>query len=261
MIDITSNNISSIKEVLAFFGITESTLSEAEKSALDEKGYLVLPDLLDKAWVDRLRTTFEQLIQEEGPRAGTEYKPETGARRLFDLVNKGEVFDGCYTHPKVLAAAYYIIGGELKINSLNGRDVLPGNGNQALHADWGARELNEPYHIINSIWLLDDVTRANGATRLVPGTHRLAGKPADYVSDPSADHPQQILFEAPAGSIMVYNAHLWHGGTQNKSNLFRRVLHQAYVAREYPQQLDQQKFIRKTTLARISPAARYLLDV
>lgn len=161
----------------------------------------------------------------------------------------------------MLAAVYHIIGREFKVTSLNGRDALTGSGNQLLHADWGPRELNEPYHIVNSIWLLDPVTEANGATRLVPGTHRLAGCPADYLVDSEANYPGQILFEAPAGSVLVYNAHLWHGGTQNRTNLHRRVLHPAYIAREYPQQLDQRKYIRSSTYDRISPAARYLLDV
>ncbi len=105
------------------------------------------------------------------------------------------------------------------------------------------------------------MTRDNGATRLVPGTHRLAGRPADYITDIRAEHPEQILFEAEAGSVMVFNSHTWHGGTQNTSGRPRRVLHSAYVAREHPQQLTQQKFIRQTTYDRISPAARYILDV
>ena len=105
------------------------------------------------------------------------------------------------------------------------------------------------------------MTAINGATRLVPGTHLLAGRPADYVADINADHPEQILLEGEAGTVLVYNAHLWHGGTRNTTGLHRRVLHPAYIAREFPQQLDQRKYIRQSTFERISPAARYLLDV
>jgi ectoine hydroxylase-related dioxygenase (phytanoyl-CoA dioxygenase family) len=257
----TSTKITKIEEALAFFGVTQTTLSSEEKRSLDEMGYIIYPNLLDKAWVDRLRETFERLVREEGARAGSEFNQENGACRLADLVNKGEVFDGSYTHPKVLAAAYHVIGRAFKITSINGRDALPGSGHQALHADWGPRNLIEPYHILNSVWLLDDMNARNGATRLVPRTHLLAGRPADYLEDPAATHPDQILFEAPAGSVLVYNAHVWHGGTQNTNGQPRRVLHSAYIAREHPQQLDQRKFIRQSTYDRISPAARYLVDV
>jgi ectoine hydroxylase-related dioxygenase (phytanoyl-CoA dioxygenase family) len=257
----TSAGISNIQDALAYFGVTETTLSSEEKQSLDEKGYIIFPGLADKAWVDQLRETFARLVQEEGAKAGAEFNQEEGACRLADLVNKGEVLDGVYTHPKVLAAAYHVIGTEFKIMSLNGRDALAGTGHQDLHADWKSRELNEPYHICNSVWLLDDMNRDNGATRLVPGTHHLAGRPADYITDVRAEHPQQVLFEAGAGSVLVFNSHTWHGGTQNTSGLHRRVLHSAYVAREYPQQLNQQKFIQKVTWDRISPAARYILDV
>lgn len=253
--------VTKIEDVLAYFGVTDTTLSEAEKAALDEKGYLIFPGLIDKTWIDQLRVTVARLLEEEGSNAGIEFNQEEGAARLSDLANKGAIFDGCYTHPKVLAAAYYIIGREFKVTSINARDALPGKGHQALHADWGPREPGEPYHIVNSIWLLDPMTKANGATRLVPGTHRLPGRPADYISDTGAPHPEQILLEGPAGTVLVYNAHLWHGGTRNSSSLPRRVLHPAYIAREFPQQLDQAKYIRKSTLERISPAARYLLDV
>ncbi len=253
--------VNTIEEALAALGVTDETLSQAEKEALDEKGYLFLPGFIEQSWLERLRETFERLVEEEGAQAGGEFEQEEGATRLADVVNKGAVFDGCYTHPKLLAAAYYIMKRDFKIMSLNGRDANLGSGHQALHADWGKRELNEPYHIVNSVWVLDPMTKDNGATRLVPGTHRLAGKPADYVADPSADHPGQVLLEAPAGSVVIFNAHTWHGGTQNTNGQHRRVLHVAFTAREYPQQLDQQKFIRQDTYDRISPAARYILDV
>ncbi len=136
----TSARIDNISEALAFLGVTDTTLSDEEKQSLDEKGYIIFPGLLDKAWVADLRDTFERLVQEEGEKAGTEFKQEEGACRLADVVNKGEVFDGCYTHPKVLAAAYHVIGREFKIMSLNGRDALPGTGHQDLHADWGPRQ-------------------------------------------------------------------------------------------------------------------------
>ena len=250
-----------IEEVLAYFGVTSTTLDETEKAALDEKGYLILPGLIDKSWLGQLKIAVARLLEEEGSKAGIEFRQEEGAARLADLANKGAVFDGCYTHPKVLAAAYYIIGREFKVTSINARDALPGKGHQALHADWGSRQLNEPYHIVNSIWLLDPMTKANGATRLVPGTHRLPGSPAGYMSDTCAPHPEEILLEGQPGTVLVFNAHLWHGGTRKSNSLPRRVLHTAYIAREFPQQLDQIKFIRESTIERISPAARYLLDV
>ncbi|MDB5084060.1 MAG: hypothetical protein JWN30_946 [Bacilli bacterium] len=253
--------ITAIEEALAALGVTESTLTADEKHALDEQGYVVFHDLIDQETLEKLRNKYEELMEKEGNSAGTEFHQEAGARRLSDLVNKGEAFDLCYTHPKLLAVAYHVIGRAFKLHSINGRDALPGQGHQGMHSDWKGREENEPYHAINTIWLLDDFTVENGATRFVPGTHKLAGRPADYMQDTQAAHPEEQLVIAKAGAVFAYNVHLWHGGTLNRTSQTRRVLHPSFVAREFKQQLNQREYIRKSTYDRISPAARYLLDV
>jgi len=70
-----------------------------------------------------------------------------------------------------------------------------------------------------------------------------------------------VLLTAPAGTVVVFNSHLWHGGTQNRSNRPRRVLHSYFARRSRGQQLDQKKYAQPGTLARLSTAARFILDV
>jgi len=79
--------------------------------------------------------------------------------------------------------------------------------------------------------------------------------------DPGATHPDEVRLIAPAGTVVVFNSHLWHGGTQNRSDQPRRALHSYFTRRANGQQLDQKKYIRPETLAPLSPAARYILDV
>jgi ectoine hydroxylase-related dioxygenase (phytanoyl-CoA dioxygenase family) len=248
-------------DALESLGAGPGALTERERQALDESGYVVFPALVSPEWLDRLRTQFDLLSEREGGAAGSEVGQERGARRLSDLVNKGDVFDGLYTQPKVLAAVAHVLGRPFKLSSLNARDALPGDGNQALHVDWRARAENEPFAVVNSIWMLDAFTDLNGATRVVPGTHRRAGAPRDHLADPAAPYPDQVLLTGPAGTVAVFNAHLWHGGTTNRTEGTRRAIHCYFTAREFPQQSDQKEFVRKRTWDRISPAARYILDV
>jgi ectoine hydroxylase-related dioxygenase (phytanoyl-CoA dioxygenase family) len=70
-----------------------------------------------------------------------------------------------------------------------------------------------------------------------------------------------VLLTAPAGTVVVFNSHLWHGGTKNRSDRPRRALHSYFGRRSRGQQLDQKKYARPETLARLSPAARFILDV
>ena len=249
-----------ITQALADLGAHPNLLSDQERNDLDEKGFVVLNDIIDPEWLERLRTRFEELCEKEGVHAGTEVHQEQGTRRLSDLPNKGEVFDRVYTHPRVLAAIHHVIGREFKLSSLNARAALPGQGLQGLHADWG-EDYDGRFHVCNSVWLLDEFSRENGCTRLVPGTHK-GLNPGNTEIDRMAAHPDEEYIIAPAGTVAVFNSQTWHGGTLNSSSdLQRRAMHCYFTARENGQQLNQAEYMRLSTWKRIAPAARYILDV
>lgn len=102
---------------------------------------------------------------------------------------------------------------------------------------------------------MDDFTVENGATRLVPGTHLLTAKPEKYMLQPNYTHPKQISAVASAGSVLIFNGHLWHSGMINQSKGHRRVLNCFWSA------LDAMYFTNQPSeeLEQLSPAARYLL--
>src|SRR5215207_4610663 len=197
-----------IYDALHDFGVRDDTLAPEEKAALDQNGYLALKDVLSAAQLATMSERLAQLLVAEGANAGTEVHQEAGTDRLSDLINKDAVFDVCFTNPRLLAAMAYVLGGEFKLSSLNFRAALPGSGLQDLHADWGEAVTPGDYHVCNSIWLLDDFTEKNGATRVVPGTHRSGNRPGDEMSKPSDTHPNEIRLIAPAGTVGVFNSHL-----------------------------------------------------
>ena len=244
-------------------------LTEDEKQFLDSEGYLSLGMLLSDDQFAAVQQHVGELIQEEGDQGGHElfdskhikHPKEEGADRLANLVNKGQVFDLLYTHPKLLAAVTHVLGSEIKLSSLNYRAAKPGKGLQKLHVDWKVAVEPGEYKVCNSIWLLDDFSAANGATRLVPRSHLCGKVPSDEMDDPEATHPDEIILDAPAGTVVVFNSHIWHGGTTNKTEHYRRAIHAYFCARNQPQQTPQKELIRHETLDRISPQARWLLDV
>ncbi len=259
-----------IHAALHSLGVREDTVTAEEKTFLDEKGYLPLPGILTPAEVQALRERLQALEEEEGEDAGKEVHQEAGAVRLANLVNKGPLFDVCWTHPKALAAIAHVLGGDLKLSSLNARAALPGHGLQALHTDGAQRIPGVPpmptdsrtrYYVCNSIWLLNDFTPTNGATRLIPGSHKLGQDPRQLLDDALAPHPDEILVLGQAGTVVIFNSHAWHGGTVNRSNRPRRALHSYFCRRNLPQQLDQRAYLRPETAARLSEAQRLVLDV
>ena len=256
-------------DTLVDLGVHDNTLSAAEKDFLDQNGFLNLGPLLTPHQVERINAKIHSLMTSEGEQAGSElldspyirHPKEAGADRLADLVNKGDVFDVFYTHPKVLAGIAHVLGRSIKLSSLNYRAAKPGMGLQKLHVDWHEAVAPGEFKVCNSIWLLDNFSKENGATRIVPGTHRSGVMPQDTLKDPEASHPDEVIIEAPAGSVFIFNSHAWHGGTANHTENVRRSIHSYFCRSDQPQQVDQSRYIKKETLDRLSKAAVEILGL
>ena len=249
-----------IGTALRELGACPQQLSAAQKARLDEDGFLPLPGILSAGQLQSIRARLAELHAAEGQGAGGEVHQEEGTDRLADLVNKDPVFEVCFTSPRVLAAIAHVLG-DFTLSSLNARAALPGHGQQRLHADWGVAVRPGDYRVCNSIWLIDDFTEFNGATRVVPGSHRSARLPREVMADPTGPYPGEVKLLGSAGTVVIFNSHLWHGGTVNATGRPRRALHSYFCRRGLKQQLDQRAYMRPETLARLSPAARYVLGV
>jgi len=236
------------------------TLSTSEEEQLDERGYLLLPGFMDHALLTELRERVGQLFDEEGDAAGLEFRQEPGCRRLANLVDKGEVFRRIVTLPRLLEYVRHVLGPEIKLSSLNARSVLPrGAGGQPLHADMAAIADEQGYWVCNTVWMLDAYTTENGALRVVPGSHRWRKLPQEVLDDPSADPVDEVLVTGQAGTVVVLNAHAWHGGTANRTGTARTAVHVFYCRRDKPQQQYQKPLLRQDVQDNLSPQLREML--
>jgi ectoine hydroxylase-related dioxygenase (phytanoyl-CoA dioxygenase family) len=235
--------VTGTEDALRQCGVTDKTLAPREKEALDRLGYLVLTDIIDEDWLEELRAAFAAAVAQGGRHGQHIHLP-------FD----DAVFDGVYTQPRVLAAVYHVLGRPFRTFPPAGRDPSPGHGLQALHPDWG-RGPSEPFHVVTVLWLLDDFTPDNGATRLVPGSHLVPRPVPKALLQPERRHPDQQLVVAGAGAALVFNGCLLHGGTRNASRRSRRVLQCQFRARDVVLPCDAPLDLPE----RLTPAARYLL--
>lgn len=213
------------------------------------------PELLDS-----LRRRVDELFVIEGDRAGAEFKQEPGARRLANLVSKGQVFERVITAPEILECVAHVLGARFKLSSLNARSANPHSDcAQPLHADAGAIADETGYWVCNTVWMLDDFTRENGAIRVIPGSHRWGKLPQDTPANPAAARPDEILLTGRAGTVAVMNAHLWHGGTANRTGAPRRAVHAFYTRWDKPQQQYQKRLVSPEVQRRLSAELRKLL--
>jgi hypothetical protein len=231
-----------------------------EVRQLQADGVLILRHVMDAEWLEALRTKVARQLEMEGENAGAEFRKEEHAERLANLVDKGEVFRRVICHPEVLQAAEAVLGGEFKLGSLNYRGADPhSNSAQPLHCDMGMVPDSTGNSVFNSIWLLDDFTPDNGATRYVPLSHTWGKLPQEVLSDPKAPHPKECLVLGAAGDVILMNAHLWHGGTANRTGATRRSLHAFFVRADQPQQQYQKRLLRPETQAALTPELRRIL--
>jgi ectoine hydroxylase-related dioxygenase (phytanoyl-CoA dioxygenase family) len=232
-------------------------LIEAGRQQLDEQGYLVLPGLMSPDLLKALRDRMEELFAEEGAQSGSEFKQEPGARRLANLVNKGRIFEDAIVTPVILECMAHVLGPQFKLSSVNVRSTNPhSEADQPMHCDSGVLPDELGYSVCNSVWMLDDFTAGNGATRMIPGSHRWRRLPPPEMYEA---HPDQQLVLGPAGTVVVMNAHMWHGGTANRTGAPRRAMHVYYTRFDKPQQQYQKRWLSPEVQARLSPEARRIL--
>ncbi|MDQ3014108.1 MAG: phytanoyl-CoA dioxygenase family protein [Acidobacteriota bacterium] len=235
-------------------------LTDAEKRQLDEEGFLVLENFATAEMLAALRNRIAELFAEQGDQAGSEFKQESGTDRLANLVNHGELFERAIAEPKLLACVRQVLGAEFKLSSLNARSARPySEWSQPLHCDTGALPDECGNSVCNVIWILDDFTAENGATRFVPGSHRAGRLPQEVLTDSAAPHPDEQLVTGKAGTVVVMNAHLWHGGTDNRTSQPRLALHSFYCRRDQPQQQYQKRLLSTQMQQRLSAELRWLL--
>jgi ectoine hydroxylase-related dioxygenase (phytanoyl-CoA dioxygenase family) len=235
-------------------------MTSGERRQLDELGFVVLDNCMGVDLLRQLRERIREISEAEGDRAGHEFRTEAHARRLANLVDKGEVFRRAIVLPPVVECVRHVLGPQVKLSSLNARSADPnGDVPQPLHVDMSALRDERGYWVCNTIWMLDDFTTDNGATRVIPGSHKWDRRPQEVLDDPLAPHPEEVLVLGRAGSIAVMNAHAWHGGTANRTAAPRLAMHAFYCRRDKPQQQYQKQLLRAEVQDSLSPELRELL--
>jgi len=185
-------------------------------------GFTVLESVIDDAHARELADA----VSVADARIGTDYvHQEAYARHVMNLLGCDERFLALVDHPVVLDAVESLLGPEVILGSLNARILRPGDPDQPFHSDIPAqfRKPGAPI-MVQAVWMLDAFSADNGATRIVPGSHR-----ADAVAPPAdVEVSHWVAPTGPAGSILLFNGQCWHGGGANHSDAIRRALFAHY---------------------------------
>jgi len=187
-------------------------------------GFVVVSGAIPARRVAEIGMAYDELMV---PGSSPDFKAGTTTDRRF-FVDSRIDFDDVYQHSSLLMACAQLIGQPLKLSSLLGRTLRPGSPAQVLHTDIARDSIDAP--MAGFIFMLDAFTPANGATRFIRGSHRFPDVRSDRLADPRLECGGEVLACGDAGSMIIFNAAIWHGHTANRTPKGRRSI-QGYFVR------------------------------
>jgi hypothetical protein len=222
------------------------------KRDLSEWGYCLLADAVTEDERLRLLERLDEqaaLEREQGVaflggggRGGTTWvgyprdgQPLPAWQGVRTLPNKGRAFIDLAMHPTIRAlTAHAFNDAPHYLASMNGLILRNGAIAQAIHVDQLVVPFQTPVPVLNNAMVcLTEFTEANGATRVVPGSHR-GPPPKLALNEATMDgyNPEpieSIPAEAPPGAAIIFESRLWHGGAASTSDVVRYSISVAYV--------------------------------
>ena len=225
----------------------------AAKRDLDELGYCLIPEALDSGRLGRVRERLRaQVVREIAEGWALNYDADSQA--VVNLVSKGQEFIDLVEAPNIIELVEHVIGSNPLLSSISCNIVGPGTKAQLLHGDQAILPAPWPRaEVCNVAWMIDDFTATNGATVIVPGSHKFGNHP-DYSSLPVGEP-----VVAPAGTAMVFDGRLWHGAGENRSDKRRHGILAYYCAPYLRQQENPFLSVDKTVVEGASQRLRSLL--
>jgi ectoine hydroxylase-related dioxygenase (phytanoyl-CoA dioxygenase family) len=259
-------------------------------SDMDRWGYCLIAEAVPPDQLARIRVRLEEQAEAES-RLGRHLvddhvnAPGSDNQWVLMLVNKGEVFREVLLHPLVRSVLDHVLGPEHILSETSAHLTRPGNPAMALHTDqwWMPPPVmpGETYRpageitredavqgplkratqpiaapmVVQTMLMVSDFTEANGATRLVPGSHMTGKQP-----DQSVPHVvPSVAAEGPSGTIAIWEGRTWHSAGPNSSNDIRYGMPTLYAAPQMRTLMNFTYGTKAEVLADASPELRQLL--
>ena len=203
--------------------LTEAAI-QAHADRIRDDGYTVIERAADEALVNGLKQAIERIEREHGLGPAKTSFEGFKTLRVNNLLTYDDLFWEVPLHANVLPIVERVLDKECLLSSFCSLVLGPGEAAQPIHEDTQLIPLPRPHIpiVLNAIWALSDFTHDNGATRIIAGSHKLDHSP-EYGREYDA-----VTATMPAGSVMLFDSALWHGGGANTSGARRFAFSCAY---------------------------------
>jgi phytanoyl-CoA hydroxylase len=213
-----------------------------------ELGYLVVPDVLDRDELAKVRQTVDDIVA--GARNVTKHteiydledthsQPAPRVRRIKTPHKHFPLFADLVRHPRIIEILADLIGPDIRLHGSKLNMKSAGFGAAVeWHQDWAFYPHSNDDVLATGLYV-DDCGLENGPLLVLPGTHN--GPVYDhhangYFSGAIDPQLQQLNYRAAvpltgrAGSMTIHHARLVHGSALNTSPKPRRLLLYEYAA-------------------------------
>jgi len=231
-----------------------------ERKYWDKNGYIILKDILTNEECNLIKKIIIELaewernkgsahIYDHDPSYTAGYTPESqqtgNLQRVWNLINKHEIFRKIIQHPLILEIMNELFDRDTShhkftLNSFQANIIGSGGAEQKLHVD---TPIPEPFPSwimqANTIWLIDDFTKDNGATWCLPGSHKFGIKP----SEKDQSRKDLIQMEGKKGSVIITHGFLWHKSGKNKTQNSRIGLLGAFAASYFRDISNEEEYL------------------
>jgi ectoine hydroxylase-related dioxygenase (phytanoyl-CoA dioxygenase family) len=203
-----------------------STDADAVIGVLEEDGCVVVERLVPPEAMDDIHDELASHLAATS--AGPDEFSGFNTRRTGSLIARSPSFRPIAAHPLVLATLERVLGqhSNYQLHLTQVIDIGPGEPAQLVHRDQWAFDFfpfPQGYEVeCHTMWAMSDFTEANGATRVIPGSHRWEDKLRP-------DHSQTVAAEMPKGSVFIYVGSVYHGGGPNTSTEHRLGINVGYT--------------------------------
>jgi Phytanoyl-CoA dioxygenase (PhyH) len=184
----------------------DSAIVEADMAALDRDGYVIWENLLRPEQCSQIREVVRPWLGHTGRNSFEGLRTQ----RIYSVLSRTRVCDRLVDNPRVLAVLDRLLMPNYLLSALQAINIQPGETAQLPHHDDGFYPIPRPREPLTAatIWAIDDFTADNGATVVIPGSHRWGKR------RPS-DEDRALPVVMPAGSCVFFVGTLWHGGGAN----------------------------------------------
>lgn len=222
----------------------------ADFETLMRDGYVVIENLIDQSVCETIQAETARLLNLTGRNNFEGIRTQ----RVYNVFGKTRCTDRLAEHPRILGLMDRFFRPGFLLSQSQIINILPGEAAQPLHADDNFYRIPRPRQPLGAatIWAIDDFTEENGATVVIPESHR-------WGEEEPESRDQTIPCVMPAGSVLFFLGTTWHGGGANTTRKPRMAVTHQYCEAYMRQQENYLLELDRPTVRALSPELQALV--